>query len=120
MTSFLASTFGKVIAACLVLLAAAALSLAAVKTFRGMLDEIRAEAVAATDAKWQAEIAKSNTETASRQAAQARMIVQVQADAADQIAAIERDHAARRKDNEILPDDGSCGLDAAHVGLLIR
>lgn len=120
MSAFLASTFGKIVSVCLILLAAAALSLAAVKSFRGMLDDVRAAATAATDAKWEAKIAQSNTEAANRQAGQARMIVQVQADAADQIAAIERDQIAKRKDNEALPDDGSCGLDAAHSRLLIR
>jgi predicted small secreted protein len=120
MSGLLAGTFGKVVVVALILLAAAALTLTAVKTFKGMLDDAERQGKALSDAEYQAMIAKSNTEVAKRDAAQARMIVQVQADASDKIAAIEREQTEKVKDNALLPNGDKCGVDAAHGRLLIR
>ena len=127
MSSLFASAFGKALALALVLLAAgglmigaASLILKASENFKAVTEQAVTQAKAAVRAEYEAQIAKSNSEANAKIAAQSRAIVQVQAEATDKIAEIQRDQTAARKDNESLPNGGSCGIDAAHIRLLIR
>ena len=127
MSSLFASAFGKALALALVLLAAGGLMIGAAtliyrasENFKAVTDQAVTKAEGAVRAECKAQIAQSNSEANAKIAAQSRAIVQVQAEATDKIAEIQRDQAAARKDNESLPNGGSCGIDAAHIRLLIR
>ncbi len=127
MSALFGGISGKVLVLALVLLAAGGLMIGAAslifrasENLKEVIDQAVTQAKVAVRAECKAEIAKSNSEANARIAAQSRAIVQVQAEATDKIAEIERDQAAARKDNESLPNGGSCGIDAAHIRLLIR
>lgn len=127
MSSLFASAFGKALALALVLLAAGGLMIGAASlifkaaaSVQAMTDKAATLGYGIARQQCLAQIAQSNSEANARIAAQSRAIVQVQAEATDKIAEIERDKAAARKDNESLPNGGSCGIDAAHRRLLIR
>jgi hypothetical protein len=127
MSGFFAGLTGKALSIALVLLAAGGLMIGAATlvykattNVQSIIDKAVARAEDATRAQCKAQIAQSNSETNAKIAAQSRAIIQVQADATDKIAEINRDQAAKRKDNEVLPNGGSCGIDAAHGRLLIR
>lgn len=91
-----------------------------VETIDGMIVRAGETARAERDAHWQAEISKSNAEAAKAQADAAEQVVAVNADADRKIAMAERQALEARKDNDALPDDGSCGLSAGRVELLNR
>ncbi len=127
MSALFAGISGKALALALVLLAAGGLMIGAAslifkasENFKSVTELAVSQAKAAVRAEYEVQIAKSNSEANARIAAQTRAIVQVQAEATDKIAEIERDRAAARKDNESLPNGSSCGIDAAHSRLLIR
>ncbi len=127
MSALFAGISGKALALALVLLAAGGLMIGAAslifrasENFKSVTEQAVTQAKAAVRAEYEAQIAKSNSEANAKIAAQTRAIVQMQAEATDKIAEIERDKAAARKDNESLPNGGSCGIDAAHRRLLIR
>ncbi len=120
MSALFANLGGKLLAAAILLLAAAALAFGAARSIDGMVSQARLSAIAERDAHWSAEIAKSNTDYANRAAAQARAVIALQAKASDDIAEIQREKLERRKDNEGLPDTGTCGISASRGRLLIR
>lgn len=127
MSALFAGLSGKALALALVLLAAGGLMIGAAsliyrasENFKAVTDQAVIKAEGAVRAECKTQIAQSNSEANAKIAAQSRAIVQVQAEANDKIAEIERDRAAARKDNESLPNGGSCGIDAAHSRLLIR
>lgn len=92
----------------------------AITEISNMVTEAAASARAERDAHWQAEIARSNEAVAKAEAQRAEQVASVNADAEDRIALAERQVLELRKDNDALPDDGSCGLSAGRVELLNR
>lgn len=127
MSAQFAGLFGKALALALILLAAGGLMIGAAnfiyrasENFKAVTDQAVTKAEGAVRAECKAQIAQSNSEANAKIAAQSRAIVQVQAESTDKIAEIQRDQAAARKDNESLPNGGSCGIDAVHSRLLIR
>ncbi|PDT05720.1 hypothetical protein CO666_03705 [Rhizobium chutanense] len=115
----------KIGGAALAAIAAAALMLAAAIVAYLALDKIDTMIIRAVqqerqerDAYWQLEIQKANTKVAQAEAAQARAVIDIQADATDRVNAASQQLEEVRKRNEKLPPATGVGLDAARSRLL--
>jgi predicted transglutaminase-like cysteine proteinase len=102
------------------LLGAGWLVKSAADTVAGMVTDAGAAARAERDAHWQAEIANSNAEIEQIRRENLEHVIAIDVAANERIAAAERSALETRKDNDALPDDGSCGLSADRVKLLNR
>jgi predicted PurR-regulated permease PerM len=85
---------------------------------RSMINEAATNATAAADAKWTAEIEKSNAEANKKIADQATATLKIQADAADAVNTASQQLEELRKRNAALPDGGTVGLSRDRVQLL--
>lgn len=83
----------------------------------GMVETARVEATELANAKWRAEIEKSNAEVAVKAATQAVQAAVADGTAQLQIAALKTQLSDLETENESLPA-GACGLDSNRVRLL--
>ena len=95
-----------------------ALYLACALVVIGFHDRKVREAVAANDAKLQAQIEKSNAEIAQRQAERAIAAAQLSARLADETARATNLQSELEKANAALPNADNCGLDRDRSRLL--
>lgn len=89
-----------------------------IREIRGMMDNAAATATAAADAKWTARFEKADAEANKQIADQAKVTLQIQATATEQVRQAEQQLADSEKQNEALPGGNSCGLSAGRVRLL--
>ena len=80
----------------------------------------RAQAIAARDAHWQAEIARSNVEAEAERRRLAEDAMAVDAATRAEIARLEQSLADMEARNAALPGAAACGLDRERVRLLSR
>jgi hypothetical protein len=80
----------------------------------------RAEATAARDAHWTAEIAKANAAVAEARAAQATAVAALESHALTEISRLSAQLTELETANAALPGAGACGIDRDRVRLLAR
>jgi hypothetical protein len=100
------------------LVAAAGFAYLGMREFHAMLNEATENATALADAKWTAKFEKADAEANRQIADQAKVTLQIQANATEQVRQAEQQLADSEKQNEALPGGDSCGLSAARVRLL--
>ncbi len=84
------------------------------------IDRLVKEARQAEQNVWLLKIEEMKRLSAEEAVAQARRSAEVEAQAAERIAATERNYTELEKDNAVLPDSSECGLGAKRVRLLNR
>jgi predicted PurR-regulated permease PerM len=89
-----------------------------IREIHGMIDNAADTATAAADAKWIARLEKAEAEANKQIADQAKVTLQIQATASEQVRQAEQQLADREKQNEALPGGDKCGLSAGRVQLL--
>ena len=85
-----------------------------------MVETARVEAIAARDAKWQAEIARANAAVEKARAAQLAAVIETERRAAAAIAEAEEEIARLEQENAELPNGSDLAFDRDHVRLLPR
>jgi hypothetical protein len=85
---------------------------------RSMVDEAAKTATAAADAKWTAEIERSNAAANAKVAEQAKAALAIEADANERINAASQELEEMRKRNAALPGADAIGLSRDRVRML--
>lgn len=114
----LAKPIAAFIIAGVLLVAAAGLGLLCLREIHSMVDQAAAAAMEAANAKWEAKLEKADAEANRKIADQTKASLKIQATASEQVRQAEQRLADSEKQNEALPNGGSCGLSAGRVQLL--
>lgn len=117
---FLTKAAKPVIIVLLMICLAAFLGWLALSTVDGMVERAVAAKAAERDAICQAEIETANTKVAQTEAAQIRLVLDLEHATSAQIAALKTENEELEKQNAALPNGDACGLGRDRIRLLPR
>jgi hypothetical protein len=100
------------------MLAAAIVAYLAIDKFQDIIATAVRQERQVCDASWKLEIQQANTKVAEAQAAQAKAVIDIQAEATDRVNAASQQLEEVRRRNAELPKGSGVGLDAARSRIL--